>query len=141
MSTLLNGPEGPRLKTQLLVWWIVWGSILGGLIVIYAALGRGQVPAPASRNPLFGLVGLVPLFVSIIIRWLVLPRVRGLARAFPLFIVGLALAEGGGLLGIFLGGAYRDDVFLLGLFGVAQYVPIFARRLAEPKPEGFIPNN
>jgi hypothetical protein len=84
---------------------------------------------------------LAPLFVSIIIRWLVLPRFSDLKLAFPMFIVGLALAEACGLLGIFLGGVYKDDLFLLGVLGIAQYVPFFAKSYLEPKPQGFIPNN
>lgn len=137
-----NDPDAQRVKVQLLIWWIIWAGILTGLVVIYLALGRGKpVSATAGGNPLTGLIGLVPIFVSIIIRWLVLPRMSGLARALPVFITGLALAEAGGFMGIFLGGVYRDDVFLLGVFGVAQFVPIFARRISEPKPEGFIPNN
>jgi hypothetical protein len=139
---MLPSPDAQRIKAQLLIWWIIWAAVLTGLVVIYLVIGRAQ-PMVATRgaHPLIGLVGLVPLFVSIVIRWLVLPRFRDLTRALPMFIVGLALAEGCGLLGIFLGGVYRDDVFLLGVFGVAQFLPIFARRIAEPKPEGFFQNN
>lgn len=139
---MLPSPDAQRIKAQLLIWWIIWAAVLAGLVVIYLAIGRGRAVASVpGAHPLIGLVGLVPLFVSIVIRWLVLPRCRDLARALPLFIVGLALAEACGLLGIFLGGVYRDDVFLLGVFGVAQFLPIFARRIAESKPAGFFPNN
>ena len=126
-----------------MVWWIIWASVLIGLCLIYFLLGRGKLP-PAGQQAdqvLSGLVGLVPLFVSIVIRWLALPRCRDLPRALPLFILGLAFAEGCGILGIFLGGPYRDDLFLLGVLGIVQYVPIFAKGLLEPKPRGFIPNN
>jgi len=30
---------------------------------------------------------------------------------------------------------------VLGVLGVTQYVPLYARKLFEPKPQGFIPNN
>jgi len=126
-----------------MVWWILWGSLLVSLCLIYFILGRGRLP-PASQQAgqvLTGLIGLVPLFVSIVIRWLALPRCHDLPRAFPLYILGLALAEACGMLGIFRGGAYRDDLFLLGVLGIVQYVPFFAKGLLEPKPQGFIPNN
>jgi hypothetical protein len=136
------GPDAQRDRAQLLVWWIVWAGILAGLVAIYAALGRAPAKAPPpGANPLTGLIGLAPLFVSIIIRWLVLPRLSGLARAFPLFVVGLALADACGLLGIFLGGVYKDDLFLLGVLGIVQYVPFFAKGYLEPKPSGFFPNH
>ena len=74
-------------------------------------------------------------------RWLVLPRYDEMRRAFAMYVVGLALAEGCGILGIFLGGVYRDDVFALGVLGVLQFMPFFAKAYLQPKPPGFIPNN
>lgn len=140
----MTGPtpsENPAAKQMLLIWWLIWAAVLVGLLVIYFALGRGPIKPSPDKDVLKNLVGLVPLFVSIVIRWLVLPRFDSLQRALPLYVVGLALAETCGILGIFLGGAYRDDLFVLGVLGVTQFVPIFARKLQEPKPQGFIPNN
>ena len=138
---MITGPEAQRQKAQLLIWWIVWGGVLAGLVVIYLVIGRGLAKPAEAGDVLVNLAGVVPLFVSIVIRWLVLPRYDDLQRAFPIYIVGLALAEGCGILGIFLGGPYRDDLFVLGVLGVAQFVPIFAKRMLEPKGSGFIPNN
>ena len=131
----------PKLRAQLLVWWILWGTFLTGLVILYVALGRGPVKPVVTADLMANLIGIVPLFISIIIRWLVLPRFDNIPRAFPIFIIGLALAEACGILGIFLGGPYRDSLFVLGVLGVTQYVPVFARRLGEPKGSGFIPNN
>ncbi len=140
--TMLSGPDARRIKTQLLAWWVIWWAILSGLVLVYYFLGRGPLPpAEPGANPLASLIGFVPLFVSVIIRWLVLPRSPAPAPAFAMFIVGLALAESCGLLGIFLGGPYREDLFVLGVLGVGQYVPLFARKFFEPKPQGFFPNN
>jgi F0F1-type ATP synthase membrane subunit c/vacuolar-type H+-ATPase subunit K len=135
-------PEFPRERASLTVWWLVWGGLLTGLVLIYAGLGRGPVRLPpAGAHPLTGLIGFLPLFISIVIRWLVLPRSSSLSRAFPLFITGLALAEACGLLGIFLGGAYREQLFLLGVLGIVQYLPFFARQYLLPKAEGFRAKN
>ena len=135
-------PNSSQLKAQLLVWWIIWFAILCGLVVIYFFLGRGPVkPVVVAADLLRNLSGIVPLFVSIVIRWLVMPRLNDLKQAFPVFIAGLALAEGCGLLGIFLGGPYRDQLFVLGALAIAQYVPFFAKSYLRPKSEGFIPNN
>lgn len=79
--------------------------------------------------------------MSIVIRWLVLPRSTAPGPAFFMFIVGLVLAEACGLLGTFLGGPYRDSLFVLGVLGVTQYVPFYARKLFEPKGSGFIPGD
>lgn len=135
----MNVPD-PAARRQLLVMWVIWGTVLAGLVVIYLAFGRDPAQAADPRDSLKNLVGVIPLFLSIIIRWLVLPRFESLRRAFPMFIAGLALAEACGVLGIFLGGPYRDDLFVLGVLGVTQFVPLFARRLTAPKGPGFIPN-
>ena len=130
-----------QAKARLFIYWIIWAAILGGLVLIYVFLGRGAPkPAPA-KDVLVNLAGFVPLFVSVVIRWLVLPRYTDLGRALPAFIVGLALAEACGILGIFLGGPWRDDLFALGVLGVTQYVPLFAAKMARPDNSNFIPNN
>lgn len=139
---MMPGYNDRQIRARLLVWWVIWGSILAGLVAIHLFLGRTKpLPPPDPQNPLQGLIGLVPLFVSIVIRWLVLPRSTEPTRAFVLFIVGVALAEACGLLSIFLGGPYRDSLFILGVLGVTQYVPFYARKLFDPKGSGFIPNN
>lgn len=140
MSTI-SGSDAQRTKTHLLIFWVIWGSVLAGLVVIHFVLGQEPVkPAVAADLPV-NLVGVVPLFVSIVIRWLVLPRCHDFTRVLPVFVVGLALAEACGLLGIFLGGPYRDSLFVLGVLGVTSYVPLFVKHLLEPKSSGFIPNN
>jgi len=138
---MIPGPDAQRVKAQLMIFWIIWGSILAGLVLIYLFLGQGPVKPVVAADLPMNLVGIVPLFISIVVRWLVLPRCNGIKRAFPLFIIGLANAEACGLMGIFLGGPYRDSLFVLGVLGVTSYVPLFARRLLEPKGSGFIPNN
>lgn len=139
MNALLPS-EQEALRRRLLIWWIIWATMLAGVGVIYFMLGRGPM-SRAAANPFENLVGLVPLFVSIVVRWLVLPRYSDGTKAFVMFIAGCALGEACALLGIFLGGPYRDDLFLLGVLGIAQFAPFYARKLHEPRPQGFIPNN
>jgi hypothetical protein len=135
-----NSPRLSADRTQLIVWWVIWGAILNGLIVIYFFLGRGPVK-PAEEGELWlSLSGLIPLFVSIIIRWLVLPRYTEVTRALPLFVVGLALAEACGILGIFLGGPYRDDLFVLGVLGIMQFMPLFAGKIGRKADSNFRAN-
>ena len=140
---MMPGYDDGQIKRRLMIWWILWAAILIGLILIYVGLALGRpLPAsgPTSELPV-NLVGVVPLFLSIILRWLVLPRMSDPQRGFVLFIVGLALAEACGILGIFLGGPYRDSLFALGMLGIGQWVPFFAKKLYDPKGSGFIPNN
>ncbi|MEJ1973603.1 MAG: hypothetical protein WDM96_14420 [Lacunisphaera sp.] len=128
-------------RTPLVVWWIVWAAMLVCLLVLYPVFGRGSLPPVNRQDLVMNLVGFVPLFISIIVRWLVLPRFDDLKRAFPMFLVGLALAVACGIVGLLLGGPYRDSLFVLGVLGVASYVPFFAQRLGESKRAEFTPNN
>src|SRR4051812_14665315 len=128
---MMPGYDDKQIKARLLIWWIIWGSVLGFLLLLYFLFARGRpmpVNAVTSELPR-NLAGIVPLFVSIIIRWLVLPRSTEEGRALALFVVGLALAETCGTLGLFLGGPYRDSLWLLGVLGIAQYVPFYAKKL------------
>ena len=90
MSTI-PGPDAPRIKTTILLLWIIWASTLGFLGIVYLALGS-KAPATAG-NPLVNLIGFVPLFISVVIRWLMLPRSGAQPGALlVLVIVGVALA-------------------------------------------------
>ena len=134
--------DARRIKAQLLIWWILWAAILGGLGLIYFIFSWSKpLPAPSAAELLINLVGFVPLFVSVVFRWLVLPRSTEPGRALIIFIFGLALADGCGVLGIFLGGPYRDALFMLGVLGIVQYVPVYAGKFYQPRRTGFIPNN
>jgi hypothetical protein len=140
---MMPGYDDQKIKQRLLVWWTLWASVPTGLVILYAFVALGE-PVPASAPPgdlPVNLAGFVPLFLSVIIRWLVLPRSTDPNRAFVIFIVGVALADACGTLGIFLGGPYRDSLFILGVLGIIQYVPFFAKKLFDPKGSGFIPNN
>ena len=126
------------LRTRLMVWWIIWAALLTGVTVIYLFLGRGPLPPPVS-NPFPHLVGLVPLFISVLLRWLILPKQRDPAKALVLFIVGAATGESCAILGIFLGGPLRDELFVLGALGIVQWMPLYARSLYAPAAAGFRP--
>lgn len=141
MNRTLN-TSGEPIHPPLKVWWIVCGAFFGSLCVLWGASGFLFPPAAGpDANPFRHLIGLVPLFLSVIVRWLVLPRYTEPEKAFPMFLAGLALAEGCGLLGLFTGGPYRDDLFLLAALGILQFMPLFVRRLGEQQAAGFRPDN
>ena len=140
---MMPGYDDRQIKARLLIWWVMWASSFGFLLMLYLVLALGKpMPANAVTSELpRNLAGIVPLFISIILRWLVLPRYTQEGRALVVFVIGMALAETCGILGIFLGGPYRDSLWVLGVLGVAQDVPFYAKKLFDPKGSGFIPNN
>ncbi|ATC62774.1 hypothetical protein CMV30_01645 [Nibricoccus aquaticus] len=114
-----------------LLQWIVWSGITTGLIVIYFTIGQRPAAPTARELPAaFAYVGLFPLLLSAALRWVLLPRVTDPQKRLPLFIAGVALAEGCGVLGIFLGGPHKDTLFALSLLGLAQFFPALLPRSA-----------
>ena len=136
----MSGPDPVQSRARLLVRWFIWGAMLTSLLSIGTVFGLLRAPEPVGDNPLLNLVALVPLFVSVVIRWLVLPRLDVDGKSgLPMFILGVALGEASGLLGVFLGGPYHDDLFILGALGIVQYVPFFQRRAYAPAGSDFRP--
>jgi hypothetical protein len=118
----MNPPD--RKAPAAIVWWIIWAGIIAGLTTIYVVQRRSP-SQPLSDSLRFLPVG--PLCLACVVRWLVLPRFSGV-RAFPIFIIGLALAEACGILGIFLVPSLKQEYFLLSLAALAQFAPLFLLR-------------
>lgn len=123
--------SGPALSTPAaksppaVIWWALWFGITAGLVAIHVTVP--VVDAPPTTGALKH-VPMIPLLASSGLRWILLPRVTEGLRALPLFIVGLVLAEAGSLIGLFLVPDLRQTFLVLGVIGLAQYVPFFAAR-------------
>ena len=125
MSTENQTPQ----QLPLPAWWILWAGTTGGLVLMYGLLG-GSSPRTTDELPEFlSDLFATPVLLSCVVRWLVLPRTPSRLKTFPIFIIGLALAEGTGLLGIFLGGTDRNTLVALAFVGLLQYAPVFVHRL------------
>jgi FtsH-binding integral membrane protein len=126
-----SSPSDLPLRAQLLMWWVIWFGILSSLLGFHFVMP----PIDTGLAPTVAFVGLVPLTVSAVIRWVVLPKVTDLRVGLVLFLVGLGSAEACGLLGKFTGGENAESLLLLGLLGVVQFMPTFAARQFGPKGE------
>ena len=71
------------------------------------------------------------MFVGTLIRWVILPKTLDRLKAMPLFILGLAMSEGCGILGIFLVPEMRSTYLLLAVLVILQFAPFFAARLKK----------
>jgi hypothetical protein len=65
------------------------------------------VELPSAPGGVAAFAGVVPLALSAACRFMLLPRLLPTAKGFPIFIGGLATAEAGGLVGIFLAGDHK----------------------------------
>ena len=120
-------------KQQVLVWWILWGAFQSGLFLIYFLLGSTSIQASPSSESSFGwLAAAIPVVLSAIIRWLVLPHARNVQGALQIFIIGICLAEATCFLGLFLFPAHKLGLFVISALGIFQYLPYFAGRYIAP---------
>lgn len=117
-------PATAPQKNALIVWWVLWLAMINGLVLQRLFIGTGH---SAEFSPL-ALVAIGPMFFSALIRIAALPRLTAKVRAFPLFIAGLAFAELGGLIGLFLAGDKADVFVGLSFVLLLSYMPLFAHR-------------
>ena len=108
-------------------WWITWAAILGGLPMFFIFLqsSNGAASSGGIDQRLWPLA-LIPLILSTVIRWAVLPRMGSAQVAMPVFVVGLALAETCCFLGVFLFPTARNELFAASAVGILQLMPFFA---------------
>jgi len=120
--TMNPQPLPPQPKFVL---WLLWFAITFGLVMIYSfAAPKGGEGAKALQY-----LPMVPLAISVFIRWVLLPRQKSVATAMPVFIIGLAMAEGCGILGMFLVPQLKETYLVLALLGLFQFAPLWAGKL------------
>ncbi len=123
MSRAMPPHESPRSPNPAgIIPWMLWFAVTMGFTMIYAILGQKTATDP--NGP--GLLGILPLAVSLALRLFALPRIGTRARAIPLYIVCLACAEAGGMMGLFLGGPHRTLVIGAAFALLLLHNPLFA---------------
>ncbi len=115
-------------KGQIVVFWVLWAALQSGVFVLYFVLG-GTVPQASATDSSLWQVALGPVFISTILRWYILPRARSFQVALPSFIAGLALAESACIMGLFVFPEHKQELFILGVLGMLQFIPFYARSI------------
>lgn len=121
MITPSDSPATPPAVPKI-VPWLLWGAIVAGFVMINVLLGGKAKPTESD----VALVGLVPVALSVLVRLLVMPRLASLTTALPAFIVCLALADAGGLMGVLFGGRYAPAVIGAAFVVLVLHNPMFA---------------
>lgn len=118
-------------KSQIMVVWAIWFSMLISPIVLQFVMGGG-IPVGESEDSLplpSSAIAAFLLLASLSLRWLVLARLRSFQLILPLLIVGMTLAEAAVLVEIFLipqdFPTTRLVIALSALFIMLQYFPIY----------------
>jgi hypothetical protein len=121
-------------KVAPIVFWVIWFALLSGVIVMTLFIPAPEKPLiPGIAGTPIWLLAVVPLAISALIRWLVLPRAANLQAALPVFIIGMALAESAAIAGLLVFPDRRIELIVLGMIGIAQFAPVFVARFSEEK--------
>lgn len=121
-----------RLKSQVLVWWMLWAAFQAGIFVIYFVFAKTPPPGePAGSVAMPWMIAFAPVALSILVRWGLLPRATSPQAALPLFIIGIALAEASCFFGLFLFPEHKQELFAASAVGIFQFLPCYANRFYE----------
>ena len=116
--------------TQFVLWWLVWAGLLIAILFIYMEIGISKM-VPDEPDMSMVYLGLQPLILSCVIRWVVLPRISRPRVAFQLFITGMILADVSCYIGMFLAEQWKEELFFLGLLGMIQFIPVYVKRYRD----------
>lgn len=126
-------------KPNVTVFWILWFALFNGLLIFMFMLGGGlpegenQGKAPTLLIAMAALLALI----SVAIRFLVIPKTRGLEQLLPLMLVGMAFAEGVGIIGIFVVAKEfpetRLALFVTSVSAMLAYAPFYANAVLDKK--------
>ncbi|MCC5789166.1 MAG: hypothetical protein JJT75_06000 [Opitutales bacterium] len=112
-----------------IILWVIWFAFLSGLPFFVVFLGPDPDRAVENVLPFPALLAVIPPFLaSVIVRWLVLPKVakQGPEAQLVILVVGMALAESLVFFGIFLFPADSLLFIVFAVIGMAQFVPLWA---------------
>jgi drug/metabolite transporter (DMT)-like permease len=129
--------QNPPKPPTILVFWIIWFAILQGLVVIQFFVGGGIPKGADQGNPpgwVLAAAGGLAL-AALAIRFTVIPKIQPVPRKLPLMIIGLALSEAIGFLGMFLVGkefpTTRLSLLVLAIACIVSLAPVYAKERAE----------
>ena len=123
-----------------IVAWIIWISILQGLFIIQWFAGGGFPTGVDTSEPpaILRFAPALPALLALIVRFLVIPRLQRVEAQLPAMVVGLALAEGTGIVSMFL----VDDAYgktqlihlILSVLAILMMAPVFIGKKREASP-------
>lgn len=116
-----------RKYIRSIVWWVIWVMLTADLLLLPLLLGVPlSQPATSGSVAIWGT--LIPVGAATLLRWTTLPRSDAPNAEFMLFVAGLALAELGGLMAVFLRPLHAPALYALGLAGMIQFLPSWVLR-------------
>ena len=87
-----------------IVFWVIWFAIFNGLFILLFFVGGGIPKGQNEGDAPLALIAVAGALasVSMVIRFIVIPKLNAIEKLLPAMIIGLALAESVGIVGIFV---------------------------------------
>jgi len=122
-----------------LTMWVIWFAIVTGLFIIRVFAAPALMQEDSGQPLELGLISAIALTSAaggMIVRWLVIPRIQSLEARLQAMVVGLALCEGCGILGMFVAGGGEEARLLFSVSAACLIVsaPIYTRAARKPSP-------
>lgn len=116
------------------VFWIIWFSILNGLVIIQLFAGGGIPKGENQGSPPMMFLGLAAglALVALAIRFVVIPQIGNPLKKLPAMIVGLALSELIGFVGMFVVSKQFPEtqlsLFVSAIVCILCFAPFYAKQ-------------
>lgn len=133
----MNLSNSDQSEVQPIVFWVIWLAILAGLFILMFVTGGGfpeganEGPAPTGIVVACGGLALV----SMVVRFVAIPRLKRLPALLPAMIIGLAFSEAIGIIAMFvLGGEFPETqkaLFVVSVSCVIVHAPVYVNALLQ----------
>ncbi|MEY3395133.1 MAG: hypothetical protein RL346_1369 [Verrucomicrobiota bacterium] len=94
----------PDNTPHTLVFWIIWFALINGLFMIIFFLNGGFPQGANEGDPDAIIPGIcvILIVIAMAIRFFIIPKIRTAEQLLPAMLIGLALCEGVGIMGVIL---------------------------------------
>ena len=124
-------------KPTAMVFWILWFALLNGIVIITFFIGGGFPEGENQGKPPALIIAMAAALVviSVAIRFLAIPKAKELEKLLPLMLVGMAFAEGIGIIGIIVVPKdfpeTRLALFVTSVSAMLAYAPFYVHAVLD----------
>jgi drug/metabolite transporter (DMT)-like permease len=118
-------------KPTAMVFWILWFALLNGFLIMAFVVGGGLPEGENEGKPPALIIAMAALLavICLAIRFLAIPKTKEPDKLLPLMLVGMAFAEGIGIIGIFVVSKELPEtrlaLFVTSVSAIATYAPFY----------------
>lgn len=128
-------PSNKSKAPTAVVMWVMWCAFASALMMyrIMLVSKRHNTHSITAPDTIFmWVLYVIPIFIVLPLRWVVIPRLRVPILILPVFVMGVAFAEALTFFGLFLFPAQFRLFYLTSWLMLLQLMPIWTLRPDSP---------